>query len=115
MPSLSRADVISTLDQLGRDAFLCIVRDFGLGVVDIKLVVRSRCCIVDEDSGQLAEEAVKIERSGAQSVHLRRQLAQTWAVIEALHQSLLSGIKMTQRELWYELPCSAAPALLLLL
>ena len=102
MPPLTRAEVILEIEGLARESLLRIGRNAGLGVADISLVDR-KLVSVDQDAGELADDAKRSTlavSSGARDMHIRRQLAQIWAILDAVHQSLLSGTKMTQRELW---------------
>ena len=111
-PQPERDDVVRALEGLARDALVRIGTDHGLGVADVALLVRARGA-VDQCTGGLAAEGTTTTMGAARNIHMRRQLAQLWALLETLHASLVSGSKATQRELWYRLKPSglfASPA-----
>lgn len=87
---LSRQEVLPILESLVQSAVLRAIEQSGLEVADIDVVVRS----LD------ATSLTTVTRSAARSIDARRQLAQMWAVLAEVHANLLSGSKVTQRELW---------------
>ena len=89
-PMLSRQEVLPILESLVQSAVLRAIEQSGLEVADIDVVVRS----LD------ATSLTTVTRSAARSIDARRQLAQMWAVLAEVHANLLSGSKVTQRELW---------------
>ena len=107
---LSREAALVEIEALSRDALMRIVGESGLAVADISLIARSRGAQeqYDADDGAIIagdeqhESTIEL-RSGTRGSSARRQLAQLWAVLAAVHASLVGGTKMTQRELWYRL------------
>ena len=87
---LTRERVLPVIEELARESAMRLIERSGLEVADLTHVVRS-----------LESTTTTAVRSGARSLDSRRQLAQTWAVLAAIHANLLAGSKMTQRELWY--------------
>ena len=104
---LTRAEALIQLEALAKDAHHKIILDSGLTVADLALIVR-RQGQGDENDDELAvgddeDEATAVSHSGARSIKSRRKLAQIWAVLAAVHATLVANCKMTQRELWYRL------------
>ena len=97
----TRALAEREIGRLALDALKRIVTQHGLGVADVSLLVRQRG--VCDDDGLIAEEAASRDFSGEKSIVARRQLAQLWTVLEAIHATLGSDGRCTQRELWYRL------------
>ena len=93
---VTRERALLELAALGRDTLLRIVREHGLEVADVQCMARQR------QEEQVAD-CQPVVRTGAKSIGARRQLAQLWLIIAAVHSSLEEGCKMTQRELWYRL------------
>ena len=98
----SRDVVLRELELLARDSLRRIVHEHGVHVADIPLAVVDQRC-QEESTGTEATLIEAASRTGDRSICARRQLAQLWAVLGAVHSSLASGGKVTQRELWYRL------------
>ena len=73
----------------------------SLPVANISLLKRERG-MVDEE-GALLEDAAADTLCASRSIVARRHLAQLWAVLAAIHATLASDGRCTQRELWYRL------------
>jgi meiotic recombination protein SPO11 len=99
--SEGRLSIIHELEALARDASRTIVTESGLSVADVPVLCRGTESIGRD--GTIVHNAKHTIVSGARTIASRRLLAQLWSVICEIHASLLSGSKMTQRELWYRL------------
>ena len=89
---------------LAFDALERIVTKSGTDVTDITMLVRQRGML--DDHGNLDDGGRNMQSdtvTGARGLAQRRQLAQLWAILAAVHATLAAGAKCTQRELWYRL------------
>ena len=103
-PTLTRDRVISELEGMVCDALSRLADESGTSA-NVTMVDRTREAEVqDEDDGAISLDCGRsVTRRAESGFVARKQLAQTWVVVAQLHDALVSGKKMTQRELWYRL------------
>ena len=103
---LTRAEAEREVSALAADAFARLVQEYGLKVANVSLVARHAASLRVDGNGVIAQPDGSATCSGSRGSAGRRHLAQLWAVLAAVHSSMKSGRKMTQRELWYRLKTS---------